>query len=434
MTRLFLFLLFPLPLLAGWGQWMGDARDGVWREAGAERSDPAAAEQKWEVKCGGGYAGPAVSGGRVFLLSWYREPEQKDTSGGLRGEEELLCLDAKDGREIWRHRWAESYTIDYHDGPRATPTVHEGRVYALGAEGRLVCLDAASGKLQWQQEMKPLLKTKAPTWGFAGHPLIWEDLLICLGGGDSGTCVAFDRVSGKEKWRALSSRQAGYCPPVLIQHEGKPQIILWHGEAINALDPRTGSVLWTVPRMTQFGVSMAAPVYHGGQLLVSGFWWGSKMLKLPSGTGEPEVLWETKRESDTRTEHLNALMCSPLLVDGFLYGVCSYGQLRCLDWRSGARKWETFDATTGKETRWGNAFLTRLGDSSDFLLFNEKGELIRATLTPEGYSEQSRHKIIEPNCPDVRERPVVWSHPAYSGGCVFARNSTGLRCWRIVKE
>ena len=412
---------------------MGPQRDGVWEEPEVQKADPAQAEMRWEVSTGGGYAGPAVADGRVFVPSWHRAKEQPDTASGLRGEEELLCVSAADGRVLWRQRRAESYTVDYHDGPRATPTVHDGRVYAMGAEGHLLCAEAATGTVLWQQALKEVLKTKAPTWGFAGHPLVWGELVICLGAGDSGTCVAFDRKTGAEKWRALSSRQAGYCPPVLIRHGGAEQIILWHGEGIHALDPATGRVRWALPRETKFGVSMAAPLYHNGRLLVSAFWWGSKMLALPAGEGAPLTVWETQRESDTRTEHLNALMCSPLLVDGHFYGVCSYGHLRCLEWTTGARKWETLAATGGKEARWGNAFLTRLGlTGGEFLLSNEQGELIRARLTPDGYAEQSRRKLIEPNCPDVKERPVVWSHPAFSEGCLFWRNSTGLRCWRVV--
>ena len=426
------FAVSPLTA-ADWPQWMGPARDGVWDEPGVEKADPAAAQLLWERPVGGAYAGPAVADGLVLIPSFYRAADQKDTSSGVKGEEELLALSVADGAEKWRQRRTESYTFDYNDGPRATPTVSDGRIYSLGGEGQLICAELASGKAIWQHNLKKKLSAKPPIWGFSGHPLIWENLVICLGAGDSGTCVAFDKMTGKEAWRALSSRQSGYCPPAITIFAGKPLLILWHGEAINALEPRGGKILWSIPRETKNGVTMAAPLYHDGRLLVSNFWWGSKMLKLSAGSAAPELVWETERESDTRTEHLNALMCSPLLVDGHIYGVCSYGQFRCLEWETGKRRWETFAPTSGKEVRWGNAFLTRLGRTgNEFLLFSEQGELIRATLTPEGYKEQSRKKLIEPNCPDVKDRPVVWVHPAYSNGCVFVRNSTTVRCWRVV--
>lgn len=420
---------------ADWPQWMGPQREGIWDEPEiAAKADPASAELLWTAKAGGGYAGPAVAGGKVYLMSFHRDAEQPDTSKGLRGREELLCLDAATGKTVWEQRWPAAYTIDYSSGPRATPTVHDGLVYALGAEGHLLCADAATGTVKWRMELKTQFHCTAPTWGFAGHPLIHGDLLICLAGGKGSTCVALDRRTGTEKWRALSSSQAGYCPPVMIRHQGKPQLILWHGEAINALNPDDGRVLWTIPRETRFGVSMAAPVHHDGRLLVSAFWWGSRMLKLQPDNSLPDTIWETEKESDTRTQHLNALMCTPLLVDGHLYGVCSYGQLRCLEWKTGARRWETFAATTGKEERWGTAFLTRLGRTgNEFLLFSEQGQLIRASLTPQAYTEKSRKQIIEPNSPDVRDRKIVWSHPAYAGGDVFVRNDGEIRCWRVAK-
>lgn len=426
---------------ANWPQWMGPNRDGVWDEPGvAERVDLAKAKPVWTVPAGGGYAGPAVADGRVFTLSFYPgagvpEAEKADTSKGLRGEESLLCSDAATGKTLWEQRWPAAYTMDYNSGPRATPTVHDGVVYALGAEGALVCADVKDGSVRWRRDLKADFKAPTPTWGFSGHPLVFEDTLVCLAGGEGTTCLALDRHTGAEKWRALSSRHSGYCPPTLIEQNGEPVLILWHGEAINALDPRTGKVHWMVPRETRFGVSMASPLQHGEHLLVSAFWWGAKFLKLKPDHSEPETVWETERESDRRTTHLNALMCTPLLVDGHVYGVCSYGQLRCLEWLTGKRKWETFAATTGGgEDRWATAFITRLGRSgNEFLLFNEKGELIRARMTPEGYAELARRKLVEPNCPDVKERPVVWSHPAYGDGHVWLRNHNALHCWKLTE-
>lgn len=421
-----------------WPQWMGPKRDGVWEEKDiASRIDLNAAKLVWESPVGGGYAGPAVTRDRVYLLSFHRDTSaaSTDTSKGLLGEEHLLCADAATGKTVWEQKWPAAYTFDYSSGPRATPTVHEGLVYALGGEGALVCASASDGKILWRRDLKTEFKSPTATWGFAGHPLVHGDTIFCLAGGDGTTCLALDRLTGKEKWRALSSRQAGYCPPVLVHHHGKDVLILWHGEAINALEPASGKVLWTIPRETRFGVSMASPVQRGDDLLISCFWWGSKMLRLKPDFTTPETLWETERESDRRTEHLNALMCTPLEVDGYFYGVCSYGQLRCLDWKTGARKWETFTATGGKEERWATAFLTRLGrGGNEFLLFNEQGDLIRAALTPDGYQEKQRRNLIAPNCPDVKERPVVWSHPAYAEGHVWLRNHGTLRCWKIVSE
>jgi len=443
MRRFLSFLCFAVwcggPLVADdWPQWMGPARDGVWRESGLVEAFPEGGPRiVWRVKAGPGYAGPAVVGDRVYVME--REGRATaDTSKGLEGVERLRALEASTGATIWQKEWEAPYLIDYATGPRATPTVHDGLVYALGAEGRLVCVRADDGSTVWDRDLKTDFQCVSPTWGFAGHPLVWKDLLLCLVGGQGTTAVALDRRTGAEKWRALSSSHAGYCPPTLIENHGREEVIYWHGEAINSLDPETGAVHWTVPRSTRFGVSMAMPRQVGDRLLVSAFWWGSRMMRLQADQSEPEILWETERESDTRTEHLNALMCTPLHHDGFLYGVCSYGQLRCLEWASGARKWETFEATSrAGEERWGTAFLTRLGgegeDGHRFVIFNEKGELILARLTPQAYTEISRAKIVEGDCPAVKDRPVVWTHPAYAGRRAFIKNNSEIVCVDLAR-
>ena len=439
----FLCLLFSLGAATGlgaadWPQWMGPERDGVWREGGVAESFPKDGPRiVWRTPAGAGYAGPAVSDGRVFLMEREARPTS-DTSSGLPGVERLRALDAATGRTLWSKEWEATYLIDYATGPRATPTVHDGLVYALGAEGKLVCVRVADGSTVWERELKADFQCTSPTWGFAGHPLVWNDLLLCLVGGQGTTAVALDRRTGAEKWRALSSSQAGYCPPTLVRNGSRDEVIYWHGEAINSLDPATGKVHWTMPKSTRFGVSMAMPRQSGREVLVSAFWWGSRMLRLRDDQSEPEIVWETERESDTRTEHLNALMCTPVVHDGFIYGVCSYGQLRCLEWKSGQRRWETFAATTGGgEVRWGTAFLTRLAgpgeDGNRFVIFNEKGELILARLTPEAYAETGRAAIVKPDCPAVKDRPVVWTHPAYAGRRAFVKNNAEIVCVDLAR-
>ena len=442
--RRFLFLLLfstvlGVPLSADdWPQWMGPTRDGVWPEAGLiEKFPDSGPTIVWRVSAGAGYAGPAVAGGRVFVMDRESRPTP-DTSKGLQGVERLRALDVATGLTLWERSWDAPYLIDYASGPRATPTIHDGLVYALGAEGHLVCVRADTGATVWERALKSDFLCSSPTWGFSGHPLIWNDLLLCLVGGQGTTAVAFDHRTGAERWRALSSSQAGYCPPTLINNHGREEVIYWHGEAINSLDPATGKVHWTVPRPTRFGVSMAMPRQVDDFLLVSAFWWGSRMMRLQKDQSEPEVVWETTRESDTRTEHLNALMCTPLHHNGFLYGVCSYGQLRCLEWKSGRRQWETLAATSGaSEERWSNAFLTRLSHPSEdghrFIIFNEKGELILARLTPEAYQETSRASIVAPDCPAVKDRPVVWTHPAYAGRRAYVKNNSEIVCVDLAR-
>src|SRR5262249_5480910 len=135
----------------------------------------------------------------------------------ISGKERVLCLDAKSGQTIWEFVYDCPYGITYPGGPRCTPTVVDGKVYALGAEGNLNCLDANSGKLLWGKELKKEYNCESPVWGFAGHPLVEGDTLYCHVGGKGSIAVALDRHSGKEIWRSIDEKDPGYSPPTLIE-------------------------------------------------------------------------------------------------------------------------------------------------------------------------------------------------------------------------
>jgi outer membrane protein assembly factor BamB len=173
-------------------------------------------------------------------------------------------------------------------------------------------------------------------------------------------------------------------------------------------------------------MSIATPRQLGDKLLFTAFYTGSLMMRLDSEKPEAAVMWRTEKESEKNTVHLNAVMCTPFLEDGYIYGVCSYGQLRCLKAETGERVWETFQATTsGEPVRWANAFIVKNGDR--FFLFNETGDLIIAKLSPKGYQEISRAHLLEPTNTDPG-RAVVWSHPAFANRRMYARNDKELIC------
>jgi outer membrane protein assembly factor BamB len=426
-----LLFLGALPSRADdWPQWLGPQRDSVWRESGiVERLPASGPPVRWRTPVGGGYAGPAVAAGRVYLTDRRLHKEARNPSnpfgrGVIPGLERVLCLNEADGKILWIHEYESLYTISYAAGPRATPLVHEGKVYTLGAEGQLFCLDTASGKVRWAHDFKQEYGIPAPVWGFAGHPLIHGDKLICLAGGEGATVVAFDRETGRELWRALRAKEPGYAPPTIIRLGEEPWLILWHPESVNALDPDTGKVHWSFPFNVRSGLSIATPRLQGQGLFTSAFYDGSLMLRLDGG--QPEVVWRSKKSSERDTDALHCLMSTPFLEDGYIYGVCSYGQLRCLRADTGERVWETLAATTGgAQTRWGNAFLVKQGRR--FILFNEKGDLIFAKLTPNGYEEVSRAHLLAPTNHDPG-RAVVWSHPAFANRCLYARNDQEIMC------
>ena len=187
-----------------WPQWMGPSRDDEWREQGIIEKFPAGgAEIKWRVSIAGGYSGPAVASGKVYVTDYVRsDGEAKNDFASrvrLQGKERLLCLRASDGKLIWKHEYDCPYYLSYGSGPRATPTVSGGKVYALGAEGNLFCLDAETGTVLWAKELKKEYKlAEAPFWGFCGHPLVAGQKLFCLVGGPGSIAVAFDKDTGKE--------------------------------------------------------------------------------------------------------------------------------------------------------------------------------------------------------------------------------------------
>lgn len=419
-----------------WPQWLGPRRDGVWREEGIlERFPASGLVARWRTPIGGGFAGPAVAGGRVYVTDWIRServdaPKDPFARGQIPGTERVLCLDETTGRILWRHEDEGAYTVSYASGPRTTPAVAEGRVYTLGTEGRLLCLDAARGSVVWGREVRSDFGVKTPLWGFAGHPLVDGRKLFCLVGGSGSGVVAFDKDTGRELWRALSSEEPGYAPPMIYEFGGRRQLIVWHPEAVSGLDPETGAVLWThlIQPAVRFGMTIPTPLQVGDQLFLTSFYNGSLLLR--PGAGGAEVIWKSQKVSEKDTDGLHTVMATPWIEDGYIYAPCSYGQFRCLKVSTGERLWETYAPTSGKSARWGHAFVVKQGDRA--ILFSESGDLILAKLSPQGYEELSRTHLIDATNPDPG-RPVVWSHPAFADRCVFVRNDREILCVSLAR-
>jgi outer membrane protein assembly factor BamB len=227
-----LFLVGSAVCADEWPQWLGPKRDAVWRESGVVEKFPTGGPPiLWRTKIGGGYAGPIVASGCVYvadrtLAQGATNPSNPFDRSVVRGLERVLCQRESDGRIFWKHEYDCPYTLSHPTGPRVAPMVNQGKVYTLGAEGTLLCLDAISGKVLWSHEFKKDFGINAPVWGFAGHPLLEGNRLICLAGGAGSTAVAFHQDTGKELWRALSATEPGYSSPIIYQAGGKRQLIL----------------------------------------------------------------------------------------------------------------------------------------------------------------------------------------------------------------
>ena len=420
-----------------WPQWMGPKRDGVWREKGIVKAFPETGPKVlWRVPIGAGYTGPAVAGGRVYVMDRQKPdpnagPRDPFQRGSIPGSERILCLNEANGEILWKLEYNCPYTMSYPAGPRATPVVNDGKVFALGAEGNLFCLDASKGTKLWSHEFKKEYGLDTPLWGFSASPLLDGQKLISLVGGEGSTVVAFEKNTGKELWRALSAKEPGYCPPMIYEAGGTRQLIIFHPQAINSLDPETGKIYWTLPYTARSGLTVPIPRMSGNRLFLTTFYNGPMMLNLDTEKPGASVLWKGKSSSEMKTDGLHSIIASPFFEGDYIYGVCSYGQLRCLKAETGERVWETFKATSGeKEARWANAFLIKNGDR--FFIPNEKGDLIIAKLSPEGYQEISRTHLLVPTNHDPG-RMVVWSHPAFANRCIYARNDKEIVCASLAE-
>ena len=419
-----------------WPQWGGPRRDNVWRETGILKKLPSEMKAKWRTPINMGYAGPAVAGGKVFVTDrtlgeGSENPVNPFSKSPVTGSERVLCLDADTGKELWKHEYPCTYTVSYPNGPRATPTVDGDRVYTLGTMGDFFCLNAADGKVIWSKNFLKEFRGTLNTWGFSSAPLIDGDNVICIAGGRDGACVvAFDKLKGDVRWKSMDAKDFGYCPPIIIEAGGTRQLIIWTPEEVASLNPKDGDVYWKEEFPLKAGLAIPTPIHDKERnlLFITSFYNGPIMFDLDPKKPAAKVRWRGTSQSELRTDKLHAIMCTPQFWEGHIYGVCSYGQLRCLKADDGSRLWETLEAT-GK-ARWWNAFLVRNEDR--FFLANEQGELLLATLSPKGYVERGRFKMLEPTTPLERSRKIVWSHPAFANRSVYARNDKEIVCYDLA--
>ena len=403
-----------------WPRWRGPRGDGTWNapqvpEKWPEEGPPVV----WQAPIGPGYSGISVANGRVYTMDRLKDSQV----------ERIVCFDEKDGKLQWEHRYAADYKgLDYDKGPRCTPTVHEGRVYTLGAVGHVLCLDAASGKVAWSKDLVKDHKAKLAMWGFASSPVIDSKLVIIHAGiQPSGCYVAYDRLTGNEIWRG-GDDEHGYGTPIVIEHAGMRQLIGWTPKHVVSLDITSGKLLWKYPYDVTYGVSIATPIFHDGTVLVCGYWHGSKAIKLGSKPNEAELLWEENR-------YTRGLMDQPLYKDGYVYLLEKQHGTVAFELAKGEKLW-TDENKLHPRDRNPQVSMVWLNDtnpkrqreskpgSGRAICLNAQGELILIQLSPAGLIEDSRVKIVG----------QTWAHPAYAGNCCFARDDERLVCVRIARS
>ena len=408
------------PFAEDWPEFRGAGRRGVWSETGILDRFPAdGLKVLWRAPVKAGYSGPAVAGGRVFLTDFV-------PIAGPRGTERMLCFDEKTGKLLWKQEWEASYgPFAFTNGPHATPTVDGDRVYALGTAGTLVAMNAATGEVLWKKDYIKDFRAEFSTYGFSSSPIVDGDRLIALiSKTPDSKVIAFDKVTGKEIWRALRTEgEIGSSQPILIESGGTRQLIVWDTTGVSSLNPVTGATYWEQPFRSDMNITM---VHSGTRLLMSTFYQGPLMLELDEKRPAARVLWKGNGTSEIDTDKLHATLTTPIIDGDYVYGICSYGQLRALNARTGERLWET-QAVTVERARWASAQIVRHGDR--VVITNDRGELILARLTPAGYQEMSRTQLIKPTTDPKNRRKlgaVNWSHPAYANKHIYARNDEEL--------
>jgi len=429
-TLLICALIVSSSFAEDWPQFLGPQRDGIWRESGIIRDFSGGQPTiSWRAEVAGGYSGPAVSNGRVFVSDYVRTDGDASPSPNKRNElvgvERVLCFDEKTGNELWKHDYPRNYQISYPAGPRATPTVDGDRVYVLGAEGDLVCLKVDNGDVVWQRNLPEEYKTKSPIWGYAAHPLVVGDKLFCLVGGEGTAAVALDKMTGDEIWRSLTTPDIGYSPPTMIETGGTKQLLIWHSTSLNSLDPETGKPHWSVPLEPDYSMSIAPPLISGDLLYVGAIKNKSMVVKLdadPQGKPNATVVWRGKNKLGVGPSHCHAVLDAK--DPSYLYGV-DRGGLRCVEMNTGKHVWENYRLMPNKRlANAGTIFVHRSGDR--FFLFSETGVLAIAKLSPQGYEEIGRTEpLLEPTH-DAFGRNVVWTPPAFANGAMFVRNDKEL--------
>ena len=373
---------------ASWPDFRGRNRDGRYDETAIRTDWPREGlPPMWKQPIGLGYASFVAADGRAFTI------EQR------RREEVVSAYDIATGRELWTHGW-EGEFVEYQggDGPRSTPTYHEGRLYALGALGELRCLDARTGALVWRRNILADNGASNLEWGMTASPLIVDDTVIVLPGGPRGKSVAaYNRLSGEAMWTSLDDPQA-YTSPMLVTLAGVRQILIVSATRAAGLSVDEGRLLWEYPWVTSYGINVAQPLLLGDDrvFLSAGYGHGAAVLEI-ARTGDDlstRAIWQNTRMKNKFT--------SSVLHDGYIYGL-DEAILACVDAATGELKW--------KGGRYGYGQILLAGDH--VVVLTEDGDLALVRATPERHDEVARFPAIEGRS---------WNHPIIAGGYLVVRN------------
>jgi outer membrane protein assembly factor BamB len=398
-----------------WPQWRGLNRDGVCAETGLLQTFPAEGlKVRWRVPVGWGFGSPVVAQGRAFL---------HDSDMSQRpGKERIHCWDETTGKVNWTHTYDVAYEEWAFDptqeiGPVATPIVQNGKVYCLGRQNHLFCLSVRNGDVLWKRDL--VKEYEAAFSAGMPSPLIDGDLLILFIDVKTGpSMLALNRDTGREVWRSLDERLT-FSSPIVVASGGKKQLIVWTQQSVTSLDPATGTTHWRKRLLTNSDYAVSTPVDHEGRLLIGGL-----MLQMDPDKPGARVLWP---KTSAPARRIYSHTSTALFRGDLVFSAKSTGELIGVDARTGEQIWATEKVTDLRNGA--SIHLTPNGDS--VLLYTDKGELILARLSAEGYHELGRAVVIEPTMP-FGGRKVVWAPPAYANRHIFARSVRELVCTSLA--
>lgn len=382
-------------LAADWPNFRGPNHDGISRESGLRTSFEGGLKPVWERDLGAAFSSFAVVGEKVF------------TAGTRDGKQVLYCLDAQTGETHWANPFEREYPERMGgDGPRATPTVHDGRVYMLGARGRLICVKAEDGELVWERQLNHV-----PQWGYSGSVLIEGDMAVVSAGSSDGALLALDRRAGETIWKS-GNDPVSYATPYPFTHEGVRYIAGFMGDSAIIVRASDGSLAWRMPWKTDWNVNASAPIYHDGHLLFSsGYRHGAIVLRLRADGDRlrADEVWSGRA--------LRNKFQSCLLVGDYVY-TCDETGFKCVEFRTGEVRWHE-RRNANRETM--EHATVAMADDTLFVL-NEAGTLLIGKADPSGFTPIVQEKILGPRC---------WTVAVVSNGRLYARNMDRVLCFDL---
>jgi len=400
---LFAALATTIATAADWPQWRGPDRTDISKETGLLKGWPEGGpKQVWLFKDAGlGYSGPAIVGGKLF------------TMGIREGGEQLIALDAKEGKLLWSVKIGEILKNGFGDGPRSTPTVDGDRIYALSGRGSIVCASVADGKILWQRTMKEF-GGNTPNWGYTESVLVDGNKVICTPGGAQGAVVALDKKTGEPVWQSKEFTDgAHYASIIAANYGGKRQYIQLTEKHVVGVSAEDGKVLWTSDWPGKTAV-IPTPIFHDGHVYVtSGYGVGSKLIKLSQSNEASDVYF-----SKTMINHHGGV----ILVDGHIYGYSDGNGWTCQNLMTGEKVWAEMDAL-GKGA-------IAYADGKFYCLAEKDGTVVLIDASPKGWKEHGRFKL-EPQTTQRSPRGHIWTHPVIVDGRLYLRDQELLSCYDV---